>query len=26
MFTKAGTYYYHCSVHGAAMSGTITVQ
>jgi plastocyanin len=26
MFTKAGTYAYHCSVHGAAMSGTITVQ
>jgi hypothetical protein len=25
-FTAAGTYNYHCSVHGAAMSGTITVQ
>src|SRR5205085_7511510 len=26
MFTAAGTYNYHCSVHGAAMAGTITVQ
>ena len=25
-FTAAGTYKYHCSVHGTAMSGTITVQ
>jgi len=25
-FTKAGTYAYHCQVHGTAMSGTITVQ
>jgi plastocyanin len=25
-FTVAGPYTYHCSVHGAAMSGTITVQ
>ena len=25
-FTKAGTYAYHCQTHGAAMSGTITVQ
>ncbi|MDP9204013.1 MAG: plastocyanin/azurin family copper-binding protein [Gemmatimonadota bacterium] len=25
-FTVAGTYNYHCSVHGAAMAGTITVQ
>jgi len=25
-FAAAGTYNYHCSVHGAAMSGTITVQ
>jgi len=25
-FTTAGTYNYHCSVHGAAMAGTITVQ
>jgi len=25
-FTKAGTYAYHCQSHGAAMSGTITVQ
>ena len=25
-FTAAGTYPYHCSVHGAAMAGTITVQ
>jgi plastocyanin len=21
-----GTYHYHCTVHGAAMSGTIVVQ
>jgi plastocyanin len=26
MFTVAGTYNYHCLVHGAAMVGTITVQ
>jgi plastocyanin len=25
-FTAAGVYNYHCSVHGAAMTGTITVQ
>jgi plastocyanin len=25
-FTTAGTYNYHCQVHGAAMSGTVTVQ
>jgi plastocyanin len=25
-FSAAGTYNYHCAVHGAAMSGTITVQ
>jgi plastocyanin len=25
-FTSAGTYKYHCSTHGAAMSGTIIVQ
>jgi plastocyanin len=25
-FTAAQTYNYHCSVHGAAMSGTIIVQ
>ena len=25
-FTAAGTYKYHCSVHGAAMSGSIVVQ
>lgn len=25
-FTVAGTYNYHCVVHGAAMAGTITVQ
>lgn len=25
-FTAAGTYNYHCAVHGAAMAGTITVQ
>jgi hypothetical protein len=25
IFTAAGTYAYHCAVHGAAMSGTITV-
>lgn len=25
-FSTAGTYKYHCKVHGSAMSGTITVQ
>jgi len=25
-FATAGTYRYHCPVHGTAMSGTITVQ
>jgi plastocyanin len=25
-FATAGTYTYHCSIHGAAMAGTITVQ
>jgi plastocyanin len=25
-FATAGTYKYHCTVHGAAMSGTIVVQ
>ena len=25
-FTAAGTYNYHCAVHGSAMQGTITVQ
>lgn len=25
-FNTAGTYSYHCSVHGALMTGTITVQ
>lgn len=25
-FTAAGTYAYHCAVHGAAMSGKIVVQ
>lgn len=25
-FAAAGSYNYHCSVHGAAMHGTITVQ
>ena len=25
-FTAAGTYTYHCAVHGTAMAGTITVQ
>jgi plastocyanin len=25
-FSVAGTYKYHCSIHGAAMSGTITVE
>jgi plastocyanin len=25
-FSSAGTYTYHCSIHGAAMTGTIVVQ
>ena len=25
-FTAAGTYAYHCVIHGTAMSGTVTVQ
>ena len=25
-FTAAGTYKYHCSVHGTAMSGSVVVQ
>jgi plastocyanin len=25
-FTTAGTYKYHCSVHGSSMAGTIVVQ
>ena len=25
-FTTAGTYDYHCSIHGAAMSGRVVVQ
>ena len=25
-FDKAGTYKYHCSVHGAAMSGQVTIE
>ncbi|MGH2607804.1 MAG: cupredoxin domain-containing protein [Tepidiformaceae bacterium] len=25
-FEKAGTFEYHCGVHGAAMSGKITIQ
>ena len=25
-FAAAGTYKYHCTVHGAAMSGTVVVQ
>jgi plastocyanin len=25
-FTAAGTYKYHCTIHGAAMSGTVVVQ
>jgi plastocyanin len=25
-FAAAGTYNYHCAVHGAAMTGSITVQ
>ena len=25
-FAAAGTYRYHCSVHGAAMSGSVVVQ
>jgi plastocyanin len=26
MFATAGTYTYHCKVHGAAMTGTIVVR
>ena len=25
-FATAGTFAYHCTIHGAAMSGTVTVQ
>lgn len=25
-FAAAGTYNYHCTIHGAAMSGTVTVK
>jgi plastocyanin len=25
-FASAGTYAYHCSIHGASMSGTVTVK
>ena len=25
-FSKAGTYHYNCTIHGASMSGTIVVQ
>ncbi len=25
-FDAAGTYKYHCTIHGAAMSGSVTVQ
>jgi plastocyanin len=25
-FTAPGTYNYHCAIHGAAMSGSVTVQ
>ena len=25
-FSAAGTYTYHCAIHGAAMAGSITVQ
>lgn len=25
-FSAAGTYNYHCAVHGASMAGTVTVQ
>jgi plastocyanin len=26
MFDKAGTYKYHCQIHGASMSGSVTVE
>lgn len=26
LFTAAGTYNYHCAVHGTAMAGSVTVQ
>lgn len=25
-FTTTGTFHYYCTIHGAAMSGTVTVQ